>query len=146
MKTAASVSAHAQRNMRSRPKLAVTKNGARISINFGTWPLTTPMVTVAASTSISAGVEYTRNTLERALGSFKASDVMGRVVTTRAPLGAISARFFLGVLFVLVYALGALRALAIATAAFVVFGLGGTQLVARAAQRFQRQRVTELGA
>jgi flagellar motor switch protein FliG len=46
-------------------------------------------VAVAASTSISAGVEVTRNTLERALGSFKASDVMGRVVSTRAPLGAM---------------------------------------------------------
>jgi flagellar motor switch protein FliG len=46
-------------------------------------------VAVSASTGISAGVEYTRNTLERALGSFKASDVMGRVVTVRAPLGAM---------------------------------------------------------
>jgi flagellar motor switch protein FliG len=46
-------------------------------------------VAIAASTSISAGVEVTRNTLERALGSFKASDVMGRVVSTRAPLGAM---------------------------------------------------------
>jgi flagellar motor switch protein FliG len=46
-------------------------------------------VAVAASTSIFAGVEVTRNTLERALGSFKASDVMGRVVSTRAPLGAM---------------------------------------------------------
>jgi len=46
-------------------------------------------VAVAASTSISAGVEVTRNTLEKALGSFKASDVMGRVVSTRAPLGAM---------------------------------------------------------
>jgi len=46
-------------------------------------------VAVAASTSIFAGVEVTRNTLEKALGSFKASDVMGRVVSTRAPLGAM---------------------------------------------------------
>jgi flagellar motor switch protein FliG len=46
-------------------------------------------VAVAASTSISAGIEVTRNTLEKALGSFKASDVMGRVVSTRAPLGAM---------------------------------------------------------
>jgi len=44
-------------------------------------------VAVAASTSISAGVEVTRNTLEKALGSFKASDVLGRVVSTRAPVG-----------------------------------------------------------
>jgi len=48
-------------------------------------------VAVTASTSIFAGVEVTRNTLEKALGSFKASDVMGRVVSTRAPLGAMQA-------------------------------------------------------
>lgn len=48
-------------------------------------------VAVAASTSISAGVDVTRNTLEKALGSFKASDVLGRVVSTRAPLGAMQA-------------------------------------------------------
>jgi flagellar motor switch protein FliG len=46
-------------------------------------------VAVAASTSVSAGVEVTRNTLEKALGSFKASDVLGRVTSTRAPLGAM---------------------------------------------------------
>jgi flagellar motor switch protein FliG len=46
-------------------------------------------VAVAASTSVSAGVEVTRNTLEKALGSFKASDVLGRVTTTRAPVGAM---------------------------------------------------------
>lgn len=46
-------------------------------------------VAVAASTSISAGAEITRHTLEKALGSFKASDVMGRVTTTRAPLGSM---------------------------------------------------------
>src|SRR5580658_3755665 len=44
-------------------------------------------VAVAASTSVSAGVEVTRHTLEKALGSFKASDVMGRVTTNRAPVG-----------------------------------------------------------
>ncbi|HUA39702.1 MAG TPA: flagellar motor switch protein FliG [Candidatus Sulfopaludibacter sp.] len=44
-------------------------------------------VAVAASTSVSAGVEVTRNTLEKALGSFKASDVLGRVVSARAPVG-----------------------------------------------------------
>ena len=48
-------------------------------------------VAVAASTSISAGADVTRNTLEKALGSFKASDVMGRVVSTRQPLGAMQA-------------------------------------------------------
>jgi flagellar motor switch protein FliG len=46
-------------------------------------------VALAASTSISAGAEVTRHTLEKALGSFKASDVMGRVTTTRAPLGSM---------------------------------------------------------
>ena len=44
-------------------------------------------VAVAASTSISAGVEATRNTLEKAVGSFKASDILGRVVSTRSPIG-----------------------------------------------------------
>jgi flagellar motor switch protein FliG len=46
-------------------------------------------VAVSASTSVSAGVEVTRNTLEKALGSFKASDVLGRVTTNRAPVGAM---------------------------------------------------------
>lgn len=46
-------------------------------------------VAVAASTSVSAGVEVTRHTLEKALGSFKASDVLGRVTSTRAPIGAM---------------------------------------------------------
>jgi flagellar motor switch protein FliG len=44
-------------------------------------------VAVAASTSVSAGVEVTRNALEKALGSFKASDVLGRVVSSRTPVG-----------------------------------------------------------
>src|SRR5580698_9353624 len=44
-------------------------------------------VAVSASTSVSAGVEVTRNTLEKALGSFKASDVLGRVTSSRAPVG-----------------------------------------------------------
>jgi flagellar motor switch protein FliG len=48
-------------------------------------------VAVAASTSVSAGAEVTRNTLEKAIGSFKASDMMGRVVSTRAPIGAMQA-------------------------------------------------------
>lgn len=46
-------------------------------------------VAVAASTSLSAGVDVTRTTLEKALGSFKASDILGRVITTRAPIGAM---------------------------------------------------------
>jgi flagellar motor switch protein FliG len=46
-------------------------------------------VAIAASTSLSAGVDVTRITLEKALGSFKASDILGRVVTTRAPIGAM---------------------------------------------------------
>jgi flagellar motor switch protein FliG len=41
-------------------------------------------VAVAASTSLSGGVEATRNTLEKAMGSFKANDVLSRVVSTRA--------------------------------------------------------------
>ena len=44
-------------------------------------------VAVSASTAVSAGIEVTRDTLEKALGSFKASDVLGRVVTARAPVG-----------------------------------------------------------
>src|SRR5450631_1705494 len=39
-------------------------------------------VAVSASTSVSAGVEATRNTLEKAFGSFKASDVLSRVTAT----------------------------------------------------------------
>jgi len=46
-------------------------------------------VAVSASTSISAGADVTRHTLEKALGPFKASDVMGKVTTTRAPLGSM---------------------------------------------------------
>lgn len=46
-------------------------------------------VAVAASTSVSAGVDFTRNTLEKALGSFKAGDVLGRVTSSRTPVGAM---------------------------------------------------------
>src|ERR1041385_7963783 len=46
-------------------------------------------VAVAASTSISAGGDVTRTTLEKAIGSFKASDVMGRVTPNRAPAGVM---------------------------------------------------------
>ncbi|HWH68797.1 MAG TPA: flagellar motor switch protein FliG [Candidatus Sulfotelmatobacter sp.] len=48
-------------------------------------------VALSASTSITAGVEVTRTTLEKALGSFKASDVLGRVVPARATSGAMQA-------------------------------------------------------
>jgi flagellar motor switch protein FliG len=44
-------------------------------------------VALAASTSVSAGVDVTRTTLEKAVGSFKASDIMGRIVSTRGPVG-----------------------------------------------------------
>jgi len=46
-------------------------------------------VAVTASTSVCAGVDVTRHTLEKALGTFKASDVLGRVSNTRAPLGSM---------------------------------------------------------
>jgi flagellar motor switch protein FliG len=46
-------------------------------------------VALAATTLVAAGAEVTRQTLEKALGSFKASDVMGRVTTTRSPLGSM---------------------------------------------------------
>ncbi|HEY5234487.1 MAG TPA: flagellar motor switch protein FliG [Verrucomicrobiae bacterium] len=46
-------------------------------------------VAVSASTSVSAGVEATRNTLEKAFGSFKASDVLSRVTSMKAPIGAM---------------------------------------------------------
>jgi flagellar motor switch protein FliG len=47
-------------------------------------------VAVAASTSVSAGAEVARHTLEKALGTFKASDIMGRVLpATKSPLGAM---------------------------------------------------------
>jgi flagellar motor switch protein FliG len=42
-------------------------------------------VAVAASTSVSAGIDVTRLTLEKAIGSFKASDVLGRVAPSRTP-------------------------------------------------------------
>src|ERR1041385_2089688 len=46
-------------------------------------------VAVAASTSITAGPEVTRHTLEKAVGTFKASDILGRVIPTHAPLGTM---------------------------------------------------------
>jgi flagellar motor switch protein FliG len=48
-------------------------------------------VAVAASTSIAAGIDVTRLTLEKALGTFKASDVMGRVAPSRASNGTMQA-------------------------------------------------------
>src|SRR5438046_10699918 len=36
-------------------------------------------IALAASTGVSAGIDVTRATLEKAFGSFKASDVLGRV-------------------------------------------------------------------
>ncbi len=40
-------------------------------------------VALAASTSLYAGIDATRSTLEKALGSFKANDVLGRVAPSR---------------------------------------------------------------
>jgi len=48
-------------------------------------------VAIAASTGVSAGIEVTRSTLEKALGSFQASDVLGRVAPARASSGAMHA-------------------------------------------------------
>ena len=46
-------------------------------------------VALAASTAITAGVEVTRHTLEKAVGTFKASDILGRVLPARPPVGAM---------------------------------------------------------
>jgi flagellar motor switch protein FliG len=46
-------------------------------------------VAIEASTALTAGIDVTRNTLEKAVGSFKASDILGRVTPTRAPVGAM---------------------------------------------------------
>ena len=46
-------------------------------------------VALSASTSICAGMDVARNTLEKAIGTFKASDVMGKVSTTRTPIGSM---------------------------------------------------------
>lgn len=46
-------------------------------------------VAIAASTSVSAGVEVTRNTLERVLGTFKAGDLLDRVAPGRVTGGAM---------------------------------------------------------
>jgi flagellar motor switch protein FliG len=46
-------------------------------------------VAVHASTSVRGGVDYAQATLEKAVGSFKASNVMSRLIPTRAPVGAL---------------------------------------------------------
>lgn len=46
---------------------------------------------IAASTSVSAGIEVTRVTLEKALGTFKASDILGKVAPARPSAGAMQA-------------------------------------------------------
>ncbi|HUA68875.1 MAG TPA: flagellar motor switch protein FliG [Candidatus Saccharimonadales bacterium] len=46
-------------------------------------------VALAASTSISAGLDVTRNMLEKALGNFKASDILGRVTPNRVSASAL---------------------------------------------------------
>jgi flagellar motor switch protein FliG len=46
-------------------------------------------VALTASTSVAAGPEVTRTTLEKALGTFKASDVLGRVTPVRAATGTM---------------------------------------------------------
>lgn len=48
-------------------------------------------VALAASTSVATGLDVTRTTLEKALGSFKASDVMGRVAPARGTSGTMQA-------------------------------------------------------
>jgi flagellar motor switch protein FliG len=48
-------------------------------------------VAVAASTSIAAGLDITRLTLEKALGTFKASDMLGRIAPARASAGTMQA-------------------------------------------------------
>ena len=46
-------------------------------------------VAVQASTSVRGGVDYTRNTLEQAIGLFKASNIISRVAPSRTPVGAM---------------------------------------------------------
>ena len=46
-------------------------------------------VAVEAGTSILGGLPYTQNVLERAVGLFKASDIISRVSPTRAPVAAM---------------------------------------------------------
>lgn len=46
-------------------------------------------VAVQASTSIRGGVTYTTNTLEKAVGLFRATDIIGRVAPSRTPIAAM---------------------------------------------------------
>ena len=46
-------------------------------------------IAVHASTSIRGGVDFTQNTLEKAVGLFKASNIISRVAPQRAPVAAI---------------------------------------------------------
>jgi flagellar motor switch protein FliG len=48
-------------------------------------------VALTATTSVSAGIDVTRVMLEKALGSFKASDVLSRVIPTRSSTGTMAA-------------------------------------------------------
>lgn len=46
-------------------------------------------VAVEASTCIRGGVDFTRETLEKAVGLFRATDIIGRVAPMRAPVAAM---------------------------------------------------------
>jgi flagellar motor switch protein FliG len=46
-------------------------------------------VAVQASTSLRGGPAYAQNTLEKAVGVFKATNIVGRVLPTRAPVAAM---------------------------------------------------------
>lgn len=46
-------------------------------------------VAIAASTSIRGGVEYARDSLQRAVGEFRATDILGRIAPARKPVAAI---------------------------------------------------------
>lgn len=46
-------------------------------------------VALQAGTSVRGGAEYAQATLEKAVGSFKASNVMGRLAPARPPVGAL---------------------------------------------------------
>jgi flagellar motor switch protein FliG len=46
-------------------------------------------VALHASTSVRGGTDFAQQTLEKAVGTFKATNVMGRLAPTRAPVGAL---------------------------------------------------------
>ncbi len=46
-------------------------------------------VALTASTAVTAGVDVARNVLEKAVGNFKASDILGRLVPSRVEAGAL---------------------------------------------------------